>query len=986
MSYFLGIDIGSTTMKTALIDEQDKILYKSYERHFSQPKKTALKRISELGEILKTGNIKICITGSAGMGISQTADIPFVQEVFAASLAVEKFYPTSDVVIELGGEDAKIIFLQGGIEERMNGTCAGGTGAFIDQMASLMNISTKELDELSAKYTKIYPIASRCGVFAKTDIQPLLSQGANKEDIAASIFEAVVNQTISGLAHGRQIKGNVLFLGGPIHFLDGLKRAFVKNLNLDENSAFFPELGHYFVALGTAIFAKESKRNFCYDELVANLSKTPKVTKIHADLPLFADEKEYENFKARHDKNAIKTADIATYCGKAYLGIDCGSTTIKIVLISQNDELLYKFYASNQGNSTEVIKNELKKLLELCEGRIEICKSGATGYGEELMCEAFGVDFGIVETMAHYTAARYFNENVDFIIDIGGQDIKCFYIVNGEIDSIVLNEACSSGCGSFLQAFANSMNYDIDTFAKLAIKSKSPARLGSRCTVFMNSSVKQAQKEGATIEDISAGLAISVVKNALYKVIRVSKAANLGKNIVVQGGTFLNDAVLRAFERELGVNVIRLKNSELMGAYGAAMFAKNQNLAQTSLISLDEISNFSYKSKFATCNKCENHCSLTINIFSNNKRFISGNRCERGAGKVIAKPLPNLVEFKQNLLATYRDESDLSAENSKFCVGLPLVLNMYELLPFWVSFFRNLGCAVKISHKPSDKITFEAAYSIPTDTICYPAKSAHAHIEQLARDESVDMIFYPCMSYSMDEGISDNTYNCPVVAYYPELIKANVVSLENKIFLYPHIGLDNPEYFAKQIFEILKQYLLNLSLKKVQGAIKCGFNELKNYKNKILLEGQKALNFINENEIYGIVLGSRPYHIDPKINKGIDKLLNSLGFAVISEDSLPPQKHSTKILNQWVYHARMLSAAHFVCENERLEFVQLVSFGCGIDAVTTDELKEILRSRGKFYTQIKIDEITNMGAMKIRLKSLQAMMKNKNSQKELVYD
>lgn len=984
MSYFLGIDIGSTTMKTALIDEQDQILYKSYERHFSQPKKTALKRINELSQMLKSSNIKVCITGSAGMGISQNANIPFVQEVFAASLAVEKFYPKSDVVIELGGEDAKIIFLQGGIEERMNGTCAGGTGAFIDQMASLMNISTKELDELSAKYTKIYPIASRCGVFAKTDIQPLLSQGANKEDIAASIFEAVVNQTISGLAHGRQIKGNVLFLGGPIHFLDGLKRAFVKNLNLDENSAFFPELGHYFVALGTAIFAKDCAQSFCYDELITNLNKTPQTTQICALDPLFIDENDYKNFKTRHDKNAIKTADINAYSGKAYLGIDCGSTTIKIVLISQNNELLYHFYASNQGNSTLVIKEELQKLLEICKNKIEICKSAATGYGEELMCEAFGVDFGIVETMAHYTAARFFNKNVDFIIDIGGQDIKCFYIVNGEIDSIVLNEACSSGCGSFLQAFANSMNYDIDTFAKLAIKSKSPASLGSRCTVFMNSSVKQAQKEGASIEDISAGLAISVVKNALYKVIRVTNTSNLGKNIVVQGGTFLNDAVLRAFERELGIDVIRLKNSELMGAYGAALFAKDQVLRQTSLINLDQLLNFSYKSKFATCHKCENHCALTINIFSNNKRFISGNRCERGAGAVVVKSLPNLIEFKQNLLATYRNTNDLS-ENAKICVGLPFVLNMYELLPFWAVFFRNLGCKVKISHQPSDKITFDAAYSIPTDTICYPAKSVHSHIEQLAHDDEIDIIFYPCMSYSMDEGISDNTYNCPIVAYYPELIKSNVASLQDKIFLYPHIGLENANYFAKQIFEMLKQYLLNLTLKKVQNAIKCGFDELKNYKNQILTQGQKALNFIKDNEIYGVVLGSRPYHIDPKINKGIDKVLNSLGFAVISEDALPLQKHETKILNQWVYHARMVSAAHFVCENERLEFVQLVSFGCGIDAVTTDELKEILRSRGKFYTQIKIDEITNMGAMKIRLKSLQAMIKSKNSQKELVY-
>lgn len=972
MNYFLGIDVGSTTLKTIFLDETNTILYNSYERHYSKPHEITLDKIKELKPLLSDKRMKVCITGSAGMGISELCDIHFVQEVFATTIATNELYPNTDVVIELGGEDAKIIFLSGGIEERMNGTCAGGTGAFIDQMASLMKISTAELNEVSKNHSKIYPIASRCGVFAKSDIQPLISQGARKEDIAASIFEAIVEQTISGLAHGRQIKGNVLFLGGPLHFLDSLREAFVKNLKLDEKTAIFPELGHYFVALGSAIYAKDNiDESLSYDELLNKLSKESETSDYKGEKPLFDNKKEYEDFKQRHSQNFIPTKNILGYAGKAYLGIDAGSTTIKIVLISEDNSLLYSFYGSNKGSPLDIIKAELEKIYDLCEGKISISASGVTGYGEELMCEAFGIDFGIVETMAHYKAASYFNKDVNFIIDIGGQDIKCFYIINGEIDSIVLNEACSSGCGSFLQAFANSIGHDIKDFAELAISSKAPSRLGSRCTVFMNSAVKQAQKEGASIEDISAGLAISVVKNALYKVIRVRSAKELGENIVVQGGTFLNDAVLRAFEKELDTNVIRLKNSELMGAYGAALFAKEQNLDKSALIDGSALKEFKFESKFAHCNRCSNKCSLNINIFNNKNKFISGNRCEKGAGKSINKELPNLVKFKQELINSYAN----TPASGKFCVGLPLVLNMYELLPFWSAFFRLLDCDIIVSNKPDANTKLNSAYSIPTDTVCYPAKTVHAHIEQLAQSKA-DMIFYPCMSYGIDEGISDNHYNCPVVAYYPELIKANVASLKDKVFLYPHIGLNNANFFNKRIFDILKPYIQNINLELLQNATNLGFKELKKYKDEVSKKAQDVLLYAQENDLDVVVLGSRPYHIDPDINKGVDLLLTSLGFGVLTEDSLPFRKYDTSILNQWSYHSRMINAAHFVTKHENMHFVQLVSFGCGIDAITTDEIKNILRSSGKFYTQLKIDEITNIGAMKIRLKSLKAMIVN----------
>lgn len=972
MAYTLGIDVGSTTLKTVLLDENKNILEKSYKRHFSKVREATLEHLKSLKDLLIDKKIKICITGSAGLGISEAGGIDFVQEVFASSLAVDEKFPQTDVVIELGGEDAKIIFLSGGVEERMNGACAGGTGAFIDQMANLMNLDTMELDKLSFECEKLYPIASRCGVFAKSDVQPLLNQGIRKEDICASIYQAVVEQTITGLAQGREIKGNVLFLGGPLHFLKGLGLRFKKSLNLDDEHAIFPDDGHYFVALGAAYYAREQKKEFEFEELIKILQNLPQKSQIEHEEALFKNEEEYEEFKARHAKATIKKADINSYKGDAYLGIDSGSTTIKLLLLSENNELLYKFYSSNEGNPVEIIKRELQNLRKICGDRINIKFSAATGYGEELMQNAFGVDLGLVETVAHYTAAKFFNPNVDYIIDIGGQDIKCFSIVDKKIDSVVLNEACSAGCGSFLESFAKSLGYDVKEFAKFAINAKHPAKLGTRCTVFMNSSVKQAQKDGASIEDISAGLAISVIKNAIYKVMRIKSVEELGKNVVVQGGTFLNDAVLRAFEKELKKDVIRLDISEMMGAFGAALFAKQRCKEKTNLITLQALENFKHEVRLSSCTKCTNKCALTINTFGTKDKFIVGNKCERGAGKAIKNILPNMVEFKNNLLREYASIT----KNSGLKIGIPLVLNMYEFMPFWKSFFENLGCEVVVSKMPNKNLRLKAAQNVPSDTVCYPAKISHSHIEYLL-DKKVDIIFYPCMSYGSNEGISDNHFNCPVVAYYPELLGANTKNTKETIFLYPHLGFDNIKFLEKRLYDELKNHIKGISISSVKNSIKFGFDELAKFKNKIFEEGQKAIKYARENSLFSIVLACQPYHIDRDINHSIDKLLNSLGFVVLLEDCISLKKAKTKILNQWTYHAKMYSTAEFVCNEKLCELVHLVSFGCGIDAISADEVKRILTQKGKFYTQIKIDEIANLGAAKIRLRSLKAAMEDK---------
>ncbi|MBQ9292571.1 MAG: 2-hydroxyacyl-CoA dehydratase [Campylobacter sp.] len=967
MEYFLGIDVGSTTVKTVLLNKECEIIHKSYDRHFAKPKFAVSQTLSFLKDKFANSKFYVAITGSAGLGISKSCNIDFVQEVFATSLGVKKAFPNTDVVIELGGEDAKILFLTGGVEERMNGSCAGGTGAFIDQMANLLNISLAMLDKLSFGYEKIYPIASRCGVFAKSDIQPLLNQGVRKEDISASIFNAVVEQTISGLAQGREVKGNVLFLGGPLYFLQGLRESFKKALNLDESNSNFPELAPYFVAFGSALYAKDSAKEQNLEDILNLLKNEPYKEIANSEPALFKDEFEYNEFLARHAKASVEKTDILTYSGNAYLGVDCGSTTIKIALIGQNNELLYKFYSSNKGDPISILLPELKKIYSLCGERIKIKGSGVTGYGEELIKAAFKFDYGIVETIAHYSAAKHFNRDVDFIIDIGGQDIKCFSIKDGAIDSIVLNEACSSGCGSFLQSFANSLGYEIGEFAKMALFAKNPAKLGSRCTVFMNSSVKQAQRDGASVEDISAGLAISVIKNAIYKVIRARSADDLGEHVVVQGGTFLNDAVLRAFEKELNKNVIRLDISEIMGAYGAALFAKNNAITHSNLIPANELGNFTHKSEFGSCKLCTNKCALTINIFNDGSKFIVGNKCERGAGRELKSDLPNLFEFKNELLKTYKK----LPQKGQLKVGIPFVLNMYEMLPFWAKFFENLGISVVLSSRPRKELLFQSSQSIPSDTVCYPAKITHGHIYDLLKKE-VDFIFYPCMSYNLDEKISENCYNCPVVAYYPELIKANVLALKDTKFIYPHIDLNDSEFASGVLQKEFEKFGFKFSLEAIKNAAYHGKDELERYKMAIKAKGEETLKSVIENNQNAVILASRPYHIDKFINHGIDKYLNSIGFVVLSEDCLPLEKVQTKSLNQWTYHARMYNAANFVAKFDNLELVQLVSFGCGIDAITSDEIREMLAKKGKIYTQLKIDEVTNLGAVKIRLRSLKA--------------
>lgn len=973
MSYKLGIDVGSTTLKTVVLNDEDKIIEKSYGRHFSKVREMTVEHLKSLEHLLRGHPLKVSVTGSAGLGIAKSAGIEFVQEVFATAGAVRKTIPQTDVVIELGGEDAKILFLQGTLEERMNGTCAGGTGAFIDQMATLLDITAQELDEMSLRAEKVYPIASRCGVFAKSDIQPLLNQGARKEDIAASIFQAVVEQTITGLAQGREIKGNVLFLGGPLSFLKGLQKRFVETLDLHSKNAIFPALAPYFVALGAAYYAENIGDNsaFTYEQLIYKLENMQESgAGLACQPPLFRDEAEYEAFRARHAAMTVEEKPVADYAGNAYLGIDAGSTTTKVVLVGEDNEILYKHYVSNGGNPLPVIEEQLKKIYALCGDRVRIAASAVTGYGEELMSAAFGIDYGLVETVAHYTAARHFNPQVDFIIDIGGQDIKCFTIRDGTVDSVILNEACSSGCGSFIETFAKSMGYPVAEFAKLALFSQAPVDLGSRCTVFMNSSVKQAQKDGATVEDISAGLAISVIKNAIYKVIRARSADELGEHIVVQGGTFLNDAVLRSFEQELNRDVVRLTISELMGAYGAALYAKENAPAESKMITAEGLAAFTHKAVAATCKRCTNKCSLTINTFGDGVRFVSGNKCEKGAGSTEAADLPNLMQYKYDYVAKYPLPSGERAN-----IGIPLALNMYENLPFWAEFFRALDCTVTLSGQSSRGLYMKGQGTIPSDTVCYPAKLVHGHIEDLV-ERGVDTIFYPCMTYNFDEGISDNCYNCPVVAYYPEVVQANMGCMEKVNFIHQHLSLGDKKQFVKRIYEMLKDSIPGLRKNELAAAADKGYEAFRQFREDIIAEGEKALAFAEREGKKVIVVAGRPYHVDPEINHGVDKLLTSLGFVILTEDCVShlEEKHVHNVLNQWTYHARMYNAARFVTKHPNMEMVQLVSFGCGIDAVTTDEVRDILREDGKLYTQLKIDEINNLGAAKIRMRSLQAAM------------
>lgn len=974
MKFNLGIDVGSTTAKVVLL-ENERIVFQKYQRHYSKVRETSIEILKELKKQIGNERFSVAISGSAGFGISKITNIDFVQEVFATAEAVKKLVPDSDAVIELGGEDAKIIFLSGGLEERMNGSCAGGTGSFIDQMITLLNVTPEEFDNLSLNHTKIYPIASRCGVFAKTDVQPLLNQGIKKEDISASIFQAVVEQTISGLAQGRKIEGKILFLGGPLFYYKGLQKRFKESLKLNDENAIFPDFAQYAVALGVAFYANNLNTDYSCDELINIFENAKNSTSRNKYLePLFANNAELREFEYRHSLSNTKEIDIKTYKGDAYLGIDCGSTTTKLVLIDKLGNILYKYYGSNEGNPISVLKKELVKIYDLLGNSIQIKGSGVTGYGEELIKSAFSVDIGLVETMAHLNAARFFNPKVDFIIDIGGQDMKCFYIKNGTIDSIMLNEACSSGCGSFIETFAKSMGYDVETFAKLGLESKHPVELGSRCTVFMNSSVKEAQKEGACIEDISAGLSMSVVKNAIYKVIRANDADDLGKNIVVQGGTFLNNAILRSFEKEINRNVIRPKIAGLMGAYGVALFARE--CKDSTIISKDGLANFTHTSNPSVCNICGNKCQLTINRFENGRRLISGNRCDKPLGiKKNMVFLPNLYEYKINKIKNLniKLQHDDEIKTFKGKVGIPLGLNMYENIYFWHEIFLHLGYEVILSDISSRKTYSLGQYSIPSDTVCYPAKLLHGHIENLL-SKGVDTIFYPCMSYSFDdEGKSSANYNCPVVAYYPELLNRNIDKLKDIRFLYPYFGLHRSDDFIKKAYPFFKKEF-KADKKLFKKAVLSAFEKRQTHINDILSQGQKALEFAKEHNLKCIILSGRPYHIDPEINHGIDKLINSLGVVVLSEDSISDEVGKLEVLNQWSYHSRLYSAANFTNKHDNIELIQLVSFGCGIDSITSDEVRRILESNNKFYTQIKIDEINNLGAVKIRVRSLLSAM------------
>lgn len=964
----LGLDIGSTTIKCVVLDEENKIIYSTYERHYSQITEKIAEILATVRSKVKgVENAAVALSGSAGMGVAESSNIDFVQEVYATRVATNTFIPGTDVVIELGGEDAKILFLTNGLEVRMNGTCAGGTGAFIDQMATLLNVPLEELDSLAKQYEKTYTIASRCGVFAKTDIQPLLNQGARKSDIAESIFNAVVSQTVAGLAQGREIEGQVVYLGGPLTFMSELRNCFDKTLN---TKGICPENSLYFVACGAALCAEKP---IDFDKVIDEVKNYRGSGNFAFNPPLFKDEEDYKKFSDRHAKATVTQKELKGYKGKAYVGMDAGSTTVKGVVLNDDGELLYSKYLPSKGNPVEIIKGFLEEVYTI-NPEINIVSSAVTGYGEEIIKNAFDVDYGIVETIAHFTAAKYFMPDVEFIIDIGGQDIKCFKIHNGAIDNIFLNEACSSGCGSFLQTFANALGYEIADFAKLGLFAKRPVDLGSRCTVFMNSSVKQAQKDGATIEDISAGLSLSVVKNALYKVIRASSPDELGKRVVVQGGTFLNDAVLRAFEQEMGVEVVRPNIAGLMGAYGAALYSKNKSKGngKSKLSDMKALKAFVHDIKVTNCGMCSNNCRLTINSFGGGRRFIAGNRCERPITKKSQSNELNMYAVKLKMLEEYKPVEGLRGK-----LGMPMALNMFEMYPFWYRFFTELKFEVFHSPFSTRKIYQRGQQTIPSDTICFPAKLVHGHIQTLI-DEGAETIFYPCMSYNFDEHLGDNHYNCPVVAYYPEVINNNMKDVQKICFIKEYFGVHMPKHFPQKAYEALSKYFPDLTLNEVRKAAKLAYDEQHKYRKKVIAKGNEIIEKAEKEGKKIMVLAGRPYHIDPEINHGIDKLISSFNVAIVSEDVVSPrvEKFHTNVLNQWTYHSRLYAAAKYVTTRKDMELIQLVSFGCGVDAITTDEVREILEKEGKIYTQIKIDEITNLGAVKIRIRSLLAAIDN----------
>ena len=997
----LGIDIGSTTVKVSILNEHDDLLFSDYERHFANIQETlsALieKAFKEFGDIA----VSPVITGSGGLTLAQHLNIPFVQEVIAVSTALQHYAPQTDVAIELGGEDAKIIYFEGGnVEQRMNGICAGGTGSFIDQMASLIQTDATGLNEYAKNYKALYPIAARCGVFAKTDIQPLINEGATKEDLSASIFQAVVNQTISGLACGKPIRGHVAFLGGPLHFLSELKAAFIRTLHLDNEHAITPENSHLFAAIGSALNYKENETTSLkalHHKLQSDIQMEFEVARLE---PLFADEAEYAEFSARHNGHNVATSDLSTYHGNCYLGIDAGSTTTKIALVGEDGSLLYSFYSNNNGSPLATALTSLKEIYSKLPKNAKIVHSCSTGYGEALLKSALMLDEGEVETIAHYTAAAFFNPNVDCILDIGGQDMKCIKIKNQTVESVQLNEACSSGCGSFIETFAKSLNFSVQDFAKEALFAKNPIDLGTRCTVFMNSKVKQAQKEGASVADISAGLAYSVIKNALFKVIKLSDAKDLGSNVVVQGGTFYNDAVLRSFEKISGCECMRPDIAGIMGAFGAALIARERHEAgyQTTMLSPKELEKLTFDTKLTRCKGCTNHCLLTINRFSGNRSFITGNRCEKGLGKEKnTAGIPNLFAYKNQRLFDYEPLSPKEAPRG--IVGLPRVLNMYENYPFWATFFKKLGFSVVLSPASTRKIYEMGIDSIPSESECYPAKLAHGHVAWLIH-QNVDFIFYPCIPYERNEfPDSNNHYNCPIVTSYAENIKNNVEEITSgqMKFLNPFMSFASEETLSSQLIKTFCGADFsafcpgkNISEAEIRDAVSDGWKELAVVRMEMQKKGEEVLAYMTENNVHGIVLAGRPYHVDPEINHGIPELINSYGIAVLTEDSishLSDVERPLIVMDQWMYHSRLYAAANYVKTRDDLDLIQLNSFGCGLDAVTTDAVNDILAKSGKIYTCLKIDEVNNLGAARIRIRSLLAAIrvrKKKNEKRTIV--
>lgn len=970
--YRLGIDIGSTTIKIAIVDDKNNLVFGRYQRHLSDIQGTLLGMAKEASAELGDISFNPMITGSGGLSLATWVGAGFIQEVVAVSGVISEVAPHTDVAIEIGGEDAKIIYWGNGIEQRMNGICAGGTGSFIDQMATLLQTDAAGLNELAKKHNIIYPIAARCGVFAKSDIQPLINEGVAKEDLAASIFQSIVNQTISGLACGKPIRGNVAFLGGPLHFLDQLRARFIDVLKLSDEAVIIPQNSHLFAAMGAALSAN-SEEAMSFSHLMENLHGEKIVDMEIARLkPLFESQEDYDGFSARHSKAKLNTRDLATYEGDAFLGIDAGSTTTKIALISEEGELLYSYYKSNEGNTVKVLKNALASLMEKLPPGVKIKNTCSTGYGEAISKAAFNVDLGEVETVAHYKAAAFFEPDVDFILDIGGQDMKCMRVKDGVIDDVILNEACSAGCGSFIETFAKSLSMDTPGFAEIALFAENPIDLGSRCTVFMNSRVKQAQKEGAHVADISAGLAYSVIKNALQKVIKITDPTQMGKKIVVQGGTFYNEAVLRCFELISERQAVRPDIAGIMGAFGAAVIARErcEDNYESKLISLDELRLLNVESSNVRCKLCENNCLLTINIFAGDRRFISGNRCEKGAGNLKAKEaVPNLYEYKYNRVFDYLPLELPEAVSGT--VGIPRVLNMYENYPFWHTFFTALKFSVVLS-EPSNRETYEKGIeSMPSESVCYPAKLVHGHIMDLI-DKGCKYIFYPSISYEKKEfDEAGNHYNCPIVTSYPENIKNNVEELRELgiAFANPFLNLGD----RKALLKALLKEFANFDAAKVSAAVDAAWNELEKFKADIRNEGEKTLKFLDETGKKAVILAGRPYHIDPEINHGIAELITGYGAAVLTEDSiahLGKIERPLNVVDQWSYHSRVYAAAFFVRDKERIELVQLNSFGCGLDAVTIDQVHEILADAGKIYTCLKIDEISNLGSARIRIRSL----------------